>query len=221
MSDAATPAVAAPAVAPAATPAKPPESETVTLTKAEHEQLSRDAARAASAQSRADRLEKVLGRPNGATFRTPAAKAPEPTKEEQDAQAIQEDRKAERGLMAVAIDPAYRDVLDADPTLRTLLTTNPLATLPLLAPDALDAEDAIELVKAKLEERKSGLKKTPTAEEVKQAAPNVVTPPAGGVNANTSEVNEEYEAAKKLPNTESAISKMVKSKLQKFGTGKS
>lgn len=213
MSDAATPA-AAPA-APAATPAKPPESETVTLSKAEHEQLSRDAARAASAQSRADRLEKILGRSNGgSTFKepTPAAKAPEPSEEDRRAQATQEDVKASRGLTSLAVDPTYREILDADPTLRDLLIKNPLAALPLLAPDALDAEDAIELVKAKLDERKSSLKKPASTTEPVKPTP-AAAPPAGGVNATTEPVNEAYEAAKKLSNPESAIAGMVKAKL--------
>lgn len=217
MSDVVTPGAAPDAAQ--ATPTKPTEGETVTIPKSEHEQLSRDAARAASAQSRADRLEKVYGRSNG-NFRTPVEKAPEPTKEERDTQAVEEDRKAERGLLGIALDPAYREVLDADPTLRNIFTKNPLAVLPLLAPDALDAEDAMTLVKEKLEERKNGLKKPePKKEEPNKKAPS--SPPAGGINATATEVNEQYEAAKKLPGVENAIAGMVKANLKKFGSTKS
>lgn len=219
MSEAATPDVP---VAPA-TPVTPPASaETVTLTKEQHEQLTRDAARAASAQRKLDRYEQANGRANGTHFKsgTPA-KAPEP-KEGQEDQGIVEDRKAERGLMTIAADPAFREVLDADPTLRNLLTQNPLGVLPLLAPDALDAEDAIDLVRGKLVERASGLKKPPavTPEPKPADAPVPKSPPAGGVNATTTEVDARYEEAKKLPNTERAIAGMIGAKLSGMKSSK-
>lgn len=223
MSEAATPAAAAPAAAPAATPAKPDEGKlTVTLTQEEHEQLKRDAARAASAQSRADRLQGLLGRQGGHFNATPPVKPPEVSKEDREAQAVEEDRKAERGLVAVAIDPKYRELLDSDTTLRNLFTQNPLGVLPVLAPEALDAEDAIALVREKLDERLASLKRvTPTA----NPAPAVETPktppspPVGGINANDKAVDEEYEAAKKLPNTQQAIAGMVKVGLKNLGKG--
>lgn len=211
MSEAATPA------APAATPATPaPGVETVTLSKEEHEQLTRDAARAASAQRKLDLLTRGGTANNGSNFRgvAPAKPAAAPTQEQADEQAIIEDRKAERGLLAVAADPAFREVLDADPSLRQLLTVNPLGVLPLLAPDAFDAEDAIALVKGELSKRASALKKPVTpAEPPKPAAPVPPTPPAGGVNTPSVDVNEKYEAAKKIPNTESAVANMIGAKL--------
>src|SRR3990167_1820451 len=147
MSETATPAV------PAATPA--PQPETVTLDKQAHNQLVRDAARAGEAQSRADRLEalaKKNGLLGGGHFK-PATPVTPPTPEERQAAGAEEDRKAEKGLLGLALDPAYRTVLDADPTLRDLLTKNPLAVLPVFAPDALDADDAVGLVRDMLKKR--------------------------------------------------------------------
>ena len=138
-----------------------------------------------------------------------------PTQEEVQAHANAEDKKAERGLLAIAADPAFREVLDSDPTLRDLLITNPLAVLPMLANDALDAEDAITQVKEALTSRK----KPATPPATPPAAPATPpAPPAGGINppADTPP-NEAYESAKKNPNTEHAIAGMVAAKL---GQGK-
>lgn len=204
MSEVATPALE-PQV-PAATPTAP-ESETVSLSKAEHAQLVRDAARASEAQQRADRLEAHIGRSkDNGRFKPPAPVEP-PSPEELDAKAAAEDRKAEKGLMALASDPAYRDVFDADPTLRDLFVRNPLAVLPIYANDAFDAEDAVNLVKEALGKRKSAL--TPATPP---APPTVVppAPPAGGVNTNDKMVDEEYEKARNGKNTEAAIAGMVK-----------
>lgn len=224
MSEAATPAAPAQPAAPAATPASVPEVKTVVLSAEEHAQLVRQASRAASAQSKLDRYEAAEGRANGSRFKGVApAKTPEPSKDDAEDQGIIEDRKAERGLMSVAMDPAFRDVLDADPTLRQMFTVNPLSVLPLLAPDALDAEDAILLVKGKLTERAQTLKKpaAPTPEQPKPATPPAQNvPPAGGVNTTHTEVDEAYEAAKKIPNTERAIAGMVGAGLKKLGMKK-
>lgn len=180
------------------------ESETVTMPKSEADQLRRDAARASSAQSRADRLAKVAGRTTGRFGTVPAAPAA-PSAEEAEARNIEEDRKVERGLTGIALDPKYRDVLDSDPTLRNLLTQNPLAVLPMMASEALDAEDALELVREQLDQR---------LEARKSAAPVAPTvpaaPPTGPINAKDQSQNEELEQVRKDPNTERAIAGMIK-----------
>lgn len=211
MSEAATPAVPAdgtPPVAPAATPAVPvtPASEMVTLTKEAHDQLARDAARAGANQSKADRYDRMIGK-KGSHFGTSPTPATPPSPEEAQAAASEEDRKAERGLLALAADPALRSVLDADPTLRDLLTKNPLAVLPIYANDALDADDAVSLVRDALLS-----KATPVTPPVPPPPPAPPTPPAGGVNPDDRAVNDEVEAAKQLPNTEHAIAGMIKAR---------
>lgn len=211
MSEAATPAVpgsGTPPAAPAATPANP-QPEKVTLEKEAHDQLVKDAARASEAQSRADRYESILkknGLFGGGHFK-PATPVTPPTPEERQAQAADEDRKAERGLMSLALDPAYREVLDKDSTLRDLLTKNPLAVLPILAPDALDADDAVSLVKESLNRRK------PAASPPTPPTPPA-TPPVGGVNPQDKPVNEAVEAARKIPNTERAVAGMIGARLK-------
>ena len=163
-------------------------------------------------ESRADRYANILKKNDllgGGHFK-PATPATPPTPEERQAQAADEDRKAERGLLGIALDPAYREVLDKDPTLRDLLIKNPLAILPVLAPDALDADDAVSLVKEALNKRKVGA--TFPVPPVTPPAP--VVPPVGAVNANDVPVNEEVEAARKLPNTERAVAGMIGAKLR-------
>lgn len=199
-----------PATPPAAATPPVPPVETVTLPKAAVDQLTKDAARAAGNQRKADLYDKHFGS-KGTTFRAPAAPATPPSPEEQAAAGRAEDDKATRGLMAIAADPAFREVLDADPTLRNLLTTNPLAALPLLAPEALDADDALGLVKEALKARvKPAAPVTPPA-----TPPTPPTPPAGGVNPPSKEVNERVEAARKLPGTENAIAGMVGARIGK------
>ena len=48
------------------------------------------------------------------------------------------------------------------------------------------------------------------AETTTEAKPADTTPPAGGTGVRTPLANEEYEAARKLPNTEGAIAGMIK-----------
>ena len=91
-----------------------------------------------------------------------------------------------------------------------MLTKNPLAILPVLAPEALDADDAIALVKEALNKRKPV---TPPVNPIPATTPPA-TPPVGAINANDKPVNEEVEAAKKLPNTERAISGMIGARLR-------
>jgi len=223
MSEAATPAAnngGTPPTPPAATPATP-AAETVTLSKEAHDQLVKDAARAPEAQSRADRYEGILkknGLLGGSGHFKPAAPVTPPSPEDKAAQAAEEDRKAERGLIALALDPAYREVLDKDLTLRELLTKNPLAILPVLAPDALDADDAVSLVREALNKRKAPPANPPANPSAPSTPPTPPTPPPGGVNPPASNVpNEEYEAARKNPNTESAIAGMIKAKTKAGG----
>ena len=192
-----TPAPVTPAV-------NPPEQ--VTLTKEAHDQLLRDAARGSTNQRKADLYDRTQGKGSG-HFK-PAAPATPPSQEEQAAQAQAEDRKAERGLLSLAADLAFREVLDADPTLRNLMTSNPLAVLPMLAPDALDAEDAIALVKEAL-----GKRAKPATPPAPPATPPVI-PPVGAINANDKPVNEAVETARKLPNTERAVAGMIGARLR-------
>lgn len=201
-----------PPTAPAATPAEK-NTETVTLSKEVHDQMARDAARAASNQRKADLYDRVVGG-KGTRFNQPSVAKTEVTPEEREAVAATEDRKAERGLLSLALDPEYRDVIDSDPTLRELLTKNPLAVLPILAPDALDAEDAIGLVKEALKSRKKP--SVPPASEPAPAKPTPAapsTPPPGGINTPDGNSNDEYEKARKNPKTENAIAGMVKARI--------
>lgn len=195
--------------------------ETVTLTKEELAEKERLIAVGQGAQKELGRYQRVFGKigDKGGHFK-PAAKAATEdgaaTPPAEDQGAI-EDRKAERMLLGIAADPEYRAVLDADPTLRDLFARNPLGVLPLLAPDALDAEDAKELVKEKLDARLEAIKKASTENpapvattEKKDEAPN-----AGGVNTSPANQDAEYESARKVDNTEQAIAGMVKVKMKR------
>jgi hypothetical protein len=165
--------------------------------------------RATGNQRKADLYDRTVGAKGNSHFKPQAPVTP-PTPDEQREAAEAEDRKAEKGLMSLALDPAYRTVLDSDPTLRDLLTKNPLAVLPVLAPDALDAVDAVALVKEALDKRKTPA--TPPASATPPTTPP--TPPAGGVNPpGTAVDNEAYEAARKVPNTENALAGMIGAKL--------
>lgn len=218
MSETATPAATAETpVVPAATPvpataATPAPAaapvETVTLTKEQHDQLARDAARAAGNQRKADLYDRHFGNNGGAHFKAPAQVTP-PTQEERQVQADAEDKKAERGILAIAADPEFRDILDADPTLRSLMLTNPLAVLPMLAPDALDAEDALTLVKDSLKAKKPA----PTT-PAPVVPPTDVPKPGAVTTAEDQTVNEAVEAARKNPNTENAIAGMIGAKVR-------
>lgn len=192
-----------PPVAPV-TPTTVPAPEVVTISKVDYDKVSRDAARARANQSDADKYRAIT---KGGHFKAPAPIVP-PTQEELDAEGKNQDRIAERGLLQIAVDPAYRDVLDADPTLRDMFFKTPLAVLPLLANDAYNAEDAMTLVKEALD-----------AKRVKPVvvAPVVVPPPtpsAGAINANDKVIDEEYEVAKKNPNTETSLAGMIKARIK-------
>lgn len=209
MESAATPVVPASGTTPAAPAATPAvETEKVTLTKEQHDQLLRDAARGSTNQRKADLYDRTVGSKGNSHFRPQTPPTP-PTEDEKAASAAAEDRKAERGLMSLALDPAYRQVLDSDPTLRDLLTKNPLAILPVLAPDALDADDAVSLVREALEKRK-----TPAAAAPATPAAPVATPPIGGINPTDKPVNDEVEQARKNPNAERAVAGMIGARLR-------
>lgn len=209
MSDAATPPVpVAPGAAPATPPAAAPES--VTLTKEAHDQLQKDAARAATNQRKADIYDRTMANPAKGHFKPQAPVTP-PSAEEREAALVEEDRKASQGLTSLALDPIYRQVFDSDPTLRELFTKNPLAVLPVLAPEALDAVDAISLVKAQLDKR---IKPAPVTPPTPTTPSTPATPPAGGVNVPDKAVDDAVEAARKNPNTERAIAGMIGAKIR-------
>lgn len=201
--------------------------ETVTLTKEQYDEMQRNLATGKSAQKTLDRYQRVFGKDLKKPHFTsePAGSAQEnnegtpPATSKEDA-GIVEDRKAERLLTAIALDPKYREVLDADPTLRTMLGHNPLGVLPILAPEALDAEDANQLVREKLDERVLELKNktsgAPSNLPKEGETPSTEnTPPTGAVNTTTADVDAEIEAAKKIPNTEHAIAGMIRGSLKK------
>lgn len=203
-----TPPVATP---PATPPVTPPA--TVTLTKEEHDKL---VGRATGNQRKADLYDRHVGK-NGRGHFSGSAPATPPTPEEIAASGADEDRKAERGLVAIAADPAFRTALDADPTLRDLFIKNPLAVLPILAPDALDADDALSLVKDALKERAPAAPVTPPAPPATPPTPPAA-PPTGGINPPASApVDEEYESHRKNPNTENALAGMIGNKLKRMG----
>ena len=202
MTDGATPEVVIP---PATPPVVPPTGETtVTLSATEVEQLRRDSARAAKAQSELDRYKREHGIESGRFARAAVPAPVPPTVEELSQQAASEDRKAERGLVAIALDPSFREVFDKDATLRDLFAKNPLGVLDILAPEALDADDAITLVKEALNARKTPAKAVVTPAPVVPPTPPVVSTPAMGT------VDERIAEAKKIPGTQQAIAAMIK-----------
>ena len=205
-----------------APPAITDNKDVITLTKSEHEALIAKGAEVETArnlQAQADkksaRLEKLLNRGGVHSFAKNTTTPPEDNGGDADEKGIVEDRKAEKGLVAIAMNPKYREIFDADSTLRNLLSTNPLGVLPLLAPDALDAEDALELVTEKLDALLA--KSKPPV-----VAPPVVTPPTppvGAANPSNVELDSKYEEAKKIPNTENALANMIKVGMSKMKMG--
>lgn len=208
MSETATPV--APEATPAAAPATPaPASETVTLTKEQHDQLARDAARAGEAQTRADRLaeenKRLRQRPGAIRGQAPAGN--------DGGDDHVEDAKAEREILRLAGDPSIREILDADPTLQRLITSDPLALVRMYADNPLDAEDAVSQVKDKLLERKSTLKKADPA----PTTPAPSTPPAipgRAPNPAPKDLATELETAQKNPSTQGAAADMIRAKMR-------
>lgn len=127
-------------------------------------------------ENRLKKLEKKFGF-SGGFKKTPAPAAPADGGDDGSA----EDDKAKSLLIGIALDPEYREVLDANPMLRDMLTKNPLSILPLYAADAIDAEDAEGLVKEHLAGLKSKLK--PVEKPADPAPKKDETPKAGGENS--------------------------------------
>lgn len=219
MENAATPAVqpdGTPAVAPAAAPAAP-NADMVQVSKEKLDQLERDAARAATAQREADAArrkaalyDRTMGKSHASPFSRQPAPAVAPTEEEMREQASREDAKAERLIMRLAAEPKYRALLDADPTLRDLMVNNPLAVLPALAPDAIDAEDALALVTEKLDARLTTISSPAPA----APAPAPETAPAVNETAKKS-VDERVAEAQKAPHLRDAIAGTIAARLSK------
>lgn len=218
MENAATPAVqpdGTPAVAPAAAPAET-NADMVQVSKEKLDQLERDAARAATAQREAAEArrkaalyDRTMGKSHASPFSRQPAPAAAPTEEEMREQASREDAKAERLIMRLAAEPKYRALLDADPTLRDLMVNNPLAVLPALAPDAIDAEDALALVTEKLDARLTTIS-TPAP-----VAPAPATAPAPAVDATKKSVDERVAEAQKAPHLRDAIAGTIAARLSK------
>jgi hypothetical protein len=100
-------------------------------------------------------------------------------------------------------------LLDSDPTLRDLMVNNPLAVLPTLAPDAIDAEDALALVTEKLDARLT------TINAPAPAAPAPATVPAPAVNTPSKSVEERVVEAQKAPHLRDAIAGSLAARLSK------
>lgn len=178
-----TPAPAA--AAPEATPVAPAvsEEETVTLKKSDYEA---HLGRISATDKKEARLNKFAqkigyGKSHFSQSAQPAAAPVAPSPEEAAEAASVEDRKAERGITRLALDPSYRAALDADPTFRDILSQNPLSLLDIYAPDALDAEDAVEQMKEELDRRAAlASKPEPAAPAAPAPAPAPAeVPPAG------------------------------------------
>ena len=128
-------------------------------------------------EERLKKLEKKFGF-SGGFKKTPAPAAPADGGDDGAA----EDEKAKGLLQGIALDPEYRDVLDANPILKDMLLRNPLSVLPLYASEAIDAEDAEGLVKEHLAGLKSKLPPANPA-PANPAPKKEDTPPAGGENS--------------------------------------
>jgi hypothetical protein len=179
---------AAPAVSAPATDVTPPApapvvDETVTVKKSDWDRhLSRQSF-LDKKEATLTKREQALARGEVFSFKQPVAPTQndaQPPAGGQEEFSVVQDRKAERGLIALALQPEYRDVLDADPTFRDMLTKAPLSVLPLYAPDSVDAEDAVQQITELLNDRKAKLAPAPAAPapEPVPAAPVTVQPGA-------------------------------------------
>jgi len=216
------PETPAPAAADTVVPPAAPEGETVTIKKTDFDAMTGRQSTLDKQEARINRKLAKLGGGShfgGQPVQPAPAPAPAPAGDD-DGSA--EDRKAVDGLRALALKPEFREVLDAEPTLRELFVSNPLALLPIIAPDAFDAEDAIGLVTEELERRAALIKPAPAA----PAAPApVVVPPAGVVNLSDGAVGEEakedpeYQAAVK-PGTVRGVAHGIAHRLNSRGKGR-
>lgn len=196
-----TPATDAPATAPATAPADTPATavETVTLPKADVERLK---AQTSTADAKVARYEKVL-KLNGIDPAIGAfhVKPPKPADAPATAPATDEAfsaeaTKAKDGLLGLALNPVYRDVLDANPDLKSILVQNPLALLPIYAKDALDGEDAVTLVEDELKRRLGTMKPAPTTPPATTTDTPPV-PPKVPVNVLSAEKQDSYKELEK------------------------
>jgi hypothetical protein len=181
----------------------------VKVSKEKLDQLERDAARAAANQRKAALYDRLSGKGPASPFAAKATPAAAPTQDEQDEAARREDMKAERLIMRLAADSKYRAVLDADPTLRDMMVNNPLAVLPVLAPDALDAEDAFGLVTEKLEQKLTAI----LAQKPAAPAPAATVTEEQKKPAELKTVEERVEEASKGKHLESSVAGMIRARL--------
>lgn len=111
------------------------------------------------------RAEKRLNQRGGSSFEEPEDDIDPPQPATNSNEEV-ERAKAERLMVQKAYsDPKYRAVVDADPTLKRLLETNPLA----LVNDPVDAQDAADQLEELLDERVST--DTPPSPTTKPTAP--------------------------------------------------
>lgn len=211
MENAATPTeqpTGTPAEAPVAAPAVE-EAGLVKVSKEKLDQLERDAARAATNQRKAALYDRLSGKGPASPFAAKAAPAAAPTEDEREEASRREDMKAERLIMRLAAEPKYRAILDADTTLRDMMMNNPLAVLPVLAPDALDAEDALSLVTEKLDQKLSAIQ----AQKPAATAPAAPATEEQKKPAETMTVEQRVEEASKGKHLESSVAGMIRARL--------
>ncbi len=178
-----------PSPSPAATVVTPPaesKDEMVTVKKSDFEAMKGRQSVLDIRENRLKKRESKLGSGQSLSFKQPVApKSVSRASDDDDEAASQEDRKAERGLINLALKVEYREVLDANPVLRDMLTKNPLSALPIYAADAVDADDAVELMEEKLSEMKNQLRPPVAPAETKPVEKKPEeTPPVGGENYN-------------------------------------
>ncbi len=147
-----------------------PEGEaeaTLESALAQVEELKGDNSKLSAQQSEADKrarkaertvriLTKKAERAGGTPSETPPATPAEPAAvvvEDDDEDAV-EATKAEKLANRLLLNPKYREVFDADPTLLSVLTNNPL----FFVDDFIDSKDAVDQVTEMLDERLAGLK---------------------------------------------------------------
>lgn len=191
--------------------------ETVTLTKEEHEKLlsekARAEARAAEAQSRADKLSKSAGAPG----KTLLGKAiPQPSAEELEAASSAEYQKALREVSLVSTDPEFREVLDSDQTLRTLMALNPEVVMQMYAPDAVDAQDVRTSLRTELSTRLEKIRqsKAPAPAPAPPTTPPTPNPnPAPNPGGQPNSKQQAMDNARGITNAEDRMAAMIKAKM--------
>lgn len=136
------------------------EDETVTLSKADHEKLQGDLKQARDLQSQSDKARRAAERKarilesrakGGAENGDGQTADPAPVDlEYTDTEKQQIMGQAEKGVLQLLVgNDQYREVLNNDPTLKDIISKNPLA----LITEYIDAEDAVEQIKEMLDGR--------------------------------------------------------------------